>query len=556
MDASHGLVEILLLLIAAVLVVPVFLRLGLGSVLGYLAAGALIGPWGLGLIGDVEDIRHIAEFGVVFLLFVIGVELKPARLWAMRRQVFGLGTAQVVITAGLIMAVVWLFGIDLRTTVIIGFGLALSSTAFGLQILNERGELGSPHGRVAFSILLLQDLAVVPLLALVSLLADDTGLARGLEFAVLDAVLAVGAVILVGRFLLTPLLQAVASSRTRELFIAAALVAVLGTAWLMEKAGLSLALGAFLAGLMLAESHYRHQVIADIEPFRGILLGLFFMSVGMGVDLGLLLEEALLVSGLVIGLMALKAAVLWSLVRLSGEGTANATRVAGLLSQSGEFGFVLFGLASVSGLLEGRLFQLLTLVIALTMALTPLAVLISERLSRRLHGDEPTHDVSTAHIESDQPHIIIAGFGRVGRRIARLLHRGGVPFLAIERDTVRVMEGRREGLPVFFGDASHVDVLHAAGIDRARLLVCSLDQPLAAIRLVRQLHENHPDLPIHARGRDRLHCDELRKAGATEVVSETLEASLQLGSGVLRSAGLPEDTIEELVEGLRREYYA
>ena len=555
MDTTHGLHEILLLLIAAVLVVPLFLRLGLGSVLGYLAAGALTGPWGLGLIGDVEDIRHIAEFGVVFLLFIIGVELKPARLWAMRRQVFGLGTSQVVITAGLIMAVAWSLGIEPRATVIIGFGLALSSTAFCLQVLSERGELASPHGRASFAILLLQDLAVVPLLALVSLLADDTGLARGLEFALLDAVLAVAAVILAGRFLLSPLLRAVASSRTRELFIAAALIVVLGTAWLMERAGLSLALGAFLAGLMLAESHYRHQVIAEIEPFRGILLGLFFMSVGMGVDLGLLLEQTPLVGGLVIGLMALKAGVLWLLVKLSGGGATNATRVAALLSQSGEFGFVLFGLAGASGLLEGRLFQLLTLVIALTMALTPLALLIGERAARWLQDAEPSHDLDTAHLGDDRPHVIIAGFGRVGRRIARLLHQGGVPFLAIERDTVRVMEGRREGLPVFFGDASQVDVLRAAGIDRARLLVCSLDQPLAAIRLVRQLREQHPDLPIHARGRDRLHCDELREAGATEVVSETLEASLQLGTGVLRSAGLPEDRIGKLVAGLRREYY-
>ncbi|MCK5382818.1 MAG: cation:proton antiporter, partial [Gammaproteobacteria bacterium] len=302
MTEAHYLTDILVLLAAAIVAVPVFQRLGLGSVLGYLAAGAIVGPWGFGFIDQVEEIRYIAEFGVIFLLFIIGIELKPARLWAMRRMVFGLGTAQVMLTGLVIAGLALLFDQSLRTALIIGFGLALSSTAFGLQILNERGEMGTVHGRTAFSVLLLQDLAVVPLLTLVSLLAADTALLEGIEFAILEAALVITFVILVGRFFLSPILRLVATSRTAEVFTAAAVFAVLGTAWLMEEVGLSLALGAFLAGLMMAESHYRHQVIADIQPFRGILLGLFFMGVGMSIDFGLLGRQGVVIAGLVLGL--------------------------------------------------------------------------------------------------------------------------------------------------------------------------------------------------------------------------------------------------------------
>ena len=555
MTEAHYLTDILVLLAAAVVAVPLFQRLGLGSVLGYLAAGAIVGPWGFGFIDQVEEIRYIAEFGVIFLLFIIGIELKPARLWAMRRKVFGLGTAQVMLTGLVIAGLALLFDQSLRTAVIIGFGLALSSTAFGLQILNERGEMGTGHGRTAFSVLLLQDLAVVPLLMLVSLLAADTSLLEGIEFAVLEAVLVIAFVILIGRFFLSPILRLVATSRTAEVFTAAAVFAVLGTAWLMEEVGLSLALGAFLAGLMMADSHYRHQVIADIQPFRGILLGLFFMGVGMSIDFGLLGRQSVLIAGLVLGLLLIKSVILWVLCRLTGVGTPDATRVSLLLSQSGEFGFVLFGLAAISGILAEDLFQFLALVIALTMATTPLMVNLGEYINRRLTQASDRHDVSTNHIDTGQPHVIIAGFGRVGRRVARILQAGNVPYLAIDRNADRVLDGRREGFSVFYGDASQVDVLKAAGAGQAGALVCTLDQTAPAVRLVNILRQHYPGISIHARGRDWQHCEQLLKAGATIAISETLEASLQLGGAVLSTMGIIEEDAAALIESHRKKYY-
>jgi monovalent cation:proton antiporter-2 (CPA2) family protein len=555
MTETHYLADILVLLAAAVITVPVFQRLGLGAVLGYLAAGVVVGPWGLGFIDQIEEIRHIAEFGVIFLLFIIGIELKPARLWAMRRMVFGLGSAQVLVTGLAIAGVAMLFDQPLRTAVIIGFGLALSSTAFGLQILTERGEMGTAHGQTAFSVLLLQDLAVVPLLTLVSLLAAETTLLEGLEFALLEAVLVIAFVILVGRFFLSPVLRLVAGSRAAEVFTAAAVFAVLGTAWLMEAVGLSLALGAFLAGLMMANSHYRHQVIADILPFRGILLGLFFMAVGMSIDFGLLGRQGVLIAGLVLGLLLIKSVILWVLCRLMGVGTPDAMRVSLLLSQSGEFGFVLFGLAAISGVLPADLFHILTLVVALTMITTPLMANLCEYLDRCLTSTAVRHDVSTNHIDAGQPHVIIAGFGRVGRRVARILQAGNVSYLSIESNSDRVLEGRRDGFSVFYGDASQVDVLKAAGAGQAGVLVCTLDQEAPAVRLVNILRQHYPGIAIHARGRDRQHCDQLLKAGANIAISETLEASLQLGGAVLNTMGVIEEDAAALIESFRKEYY-
>ena len=471
----------------------------------------------------------------VFLVFRIGIQLGLSNLGA------------------LVLAL--LFGLSLRTAVIAGFGLALSSTAFGLQILTERGEMGTSHGHTALSVLLMQDLAVVPLLALVSLLAADATLLHGIEFALLEAVLVIAIVYLVGRFLLSPALRLVATSRTAEVFTAAAVFAVLGTAWLMEEVGLSLALGAFLAGLMMADSHYRHQVIADIQPFRGILLGLFFMGVGMSIDFSLLGRYAVEIAGTVLGLLLIKSAILWVLSRLIGVGTPDATRVSLLLSQSGEFGFVLFGLAAMSGILETDLFQFLILVIALTMVTTPLMANMGEYLSKRFTRMGHGHDVSTTHIEGGQSYVIIAGFGRVGRRVARILQAGNVPYLAIESNADRVQEGRRDGFSVFYGDASQVNVLKAADAERAGALVCTLDRTVSALRLVHILRQHYPDLAIHARGRDRQHCEQLLKAGATLAISETFEASLQIGRAVLTSMGVFEEDTTTLIESFRREYY-
>jgi len=389
----------------------------------------------------------------------------------------------------------------------------------------------------------------------VSLLAMETTLLEGIEFAILDAVLAIASVILVGRFLLSPLLRLVATSRTAELFTAAAVFAVLGTAWLMEEVGLSLALGAFLAGLMMADSHYRHQVIADIEPFRGILLGLFFMGVGMSIDFGLLITQGVLIAGLVLGLLLVKSVIVWMLCRLIGISTTDATRASLLLSQSGEFGFVVFGLATIKGIMPEDLFHTLTLLVALTMATTPLMRIFGEYLSNRLTKAADRHDVSIDHIDAGTPHVIIAGFGRVGRRVARILQAGRVPYLAIDTDADRVMEGRRDGFSVFYGDAGQVDVLKAAGAEQAEVLVCTLDQAVPAVRLVKILRQHLPGIAIHVRGHDRQHCDELLEAGATIAISETLEASLQIGEVALNTMGVSEKKATALIESFRKEYY-
>ena len=555
MNETNYIVDILILLAATVIAVPLFQRLGLGSVLGYLAAGVFVGPWGLAYIDQVKEIQHIAEFGVIFLLFIIGIELKPERLWAMKRMVFGLGAAQVIVTGLTIAGIALLFELSTKTAVIVGFGLALSSTAFGLQILAERGEIETKYGKTAFSILLFQDLAVVPLLTLVSLLAAKTPLLEGIEYAILEAVLAIVGVILIGRFFLSPVLRLVAGSRTAEVFTAAAVFAVLGTAWLMQEAGLSLALGAFLAGLMMADSHYRHQVIADIEPFRGILLGLFFMSVGMSIDFGLLINQGVLITALVVGLLLIKTIINWGLCRLTGVNTADATRTSFLLSQSGEFGFVLFGLAAISGILQDELFHILTLLIALTMVATPLMVHLSEFISHRLGKNTDQHDVSTNHIGAEETHVIIAGFGRVGQRIAKILHAAQVPYVAIESNADRVLEGRQNGFSVFYGNASRVDVLKAAGAGQARILVCTLDLAVPAVRLVKILRQHYPDITIHARGRDRKHCDQLLEAGASIAVSETLEASLQISEDILNTMEAFDGNATEIIELFRKEYY-
>lgn len=552
---SHYVIDILILLSAAVAIVPLFQRFGLGSVLGYLVAGVIVGPWCFGFIHQIEDIRTIAEFGVIFLLFSIGIELKPARLWAMRRLVIGLGFSQVAVTGWCLVGLALLFGQPLIISVIIGMGLALSSTAFCLQTLADRGEIGTHHGRAAFSVLLMQDLAVVPLLMLLTMLSADTPLLEGIEFAMLEAALAIGGVIIVGRYLLSPALRLVASSRMAEVFTAAAILVVLGTAWLMQEAGLSMALGAFFAGLMLADSHYRHQVIADIQPFRGILLGLFFMGIGMTLDFGLLGRQGALLAALVPGLLLVKSGILWLLCRLMRVERRDAIRVSLLLSQSGEFGLVLFGTAAIGGLLPLDLFRFLILLVVLTMVTTPAMKALGDYISSYLDSSTDSHDVTTEHLEAELPHVIIAGFGRVGRRMARILHTGNVPYIVIERDATRVLEGRREGFSVFYGDAGQVDVLKAAGAGEANVLVCSLDEIEPAVRLVSSMRQNYPDITVHACGRDRQSCDRLLKAGATLAISESLEPSMQLGEAVLSTMDVPEKDAAALIATFRKQYY-
>lgn len=554
---GHYLIDILALLLATVVIIPFFHRIRLGAILGYLTAGVILGPWGFGVITEVEDIRHLAEFGVVFLLFVLGIELKPDKLWQMRKMVIGLGLGQVMITAGLIYGVAIWFGVSNKSAVIVGFGLALSSTAFCLKLLAERGGISTVMGRMSFSVLLLQDIAVVPLLALVSYFAGGSPEMMEPSLKPVYAILVIIALLFAGRYLLNPVLGRIVASQDPEVFIAVSVLLVLGVAWIMESVGFSMALGAFLAGVMLAESHYRHQIEADILPFRGILLGLFFMTVGMSIDFSLLWERLIDIIVLTLGLMSLKALVVYLLSRVSGARHDISLQTGVLLSQSGEFGFVLFGFAAASGVLEQQLSNILTLVIALTMVLTPFVVKGTNMLLIRFYTPKATEEEDYAEfVESDEEHVILAGFGRVGARVGTLLGAAGVPYIALDMKQNRVKDARSQGFPVFFGDASKVKVLQAAGADHAKMIVVTLDEPSQIDRLVSQARQFYPNMPIHARARDRKHCAELITQGATTTVSETLETSLRLTEEVLIGSGVEEDVASRVIEEFRDDYYS
>jgi monovalent cation:proton antiporter-2 (CPA2) family protein len=553
-EASY-LVDILALLLATVIVVPFFHAIRLGALLGYLAAGVVLGPWGLGVITEVDKIRHLGEFGVIFLLFVLGMELKPDKLWHMRKMVLGLGAGQLILTAGVLYGVAIWLGVSDKSAIIIGFGLALSSTAFCLKLLAERGGISTRMGRMSFSVLLFQDLAVVPLLALVSYLADD-GSTTISEFSLLYGVAVIIGLLLMGRYLLNPILGRIVASQDPEVFIAVAVLLVLGVAWLMESIGLSMALGAFLAGLMLAESQYRHQIEADILPFRGILLGLFFMTVGMGVDFGLLWQHLGAIVGLTVGLMVIKGSVVYMLARASGARHDVAVQSGVLLSQSGEFGFVLFGVAGALGLLELQLSQILTLIIALTMVLTPFVVKGANILLLKYYVPKASDDGEYPEFMDDsEAHVILAGFGRVGARIGALLGEAGVSYIALDMKQERVKAARAQGFPVFFGDASQVKVLQAAGAERAKMLVIALEEPEKVDRLVILTREAYPNMIIHARARDRQHCADLISQGATTTVSETLEISLRLTEETLLGSGVDRAEVTRVINAFRDDYY-
>jgi monovalent cation:proton antiporter-2 (CPA2) family protein len=553
---GHYLIDILAILLATVVIIPFFHRIRLGAILGYLTAGVILGPWGFGVITEIEDIRHLAEFGVVFLLFVLGIELKPDKLWQMRKMVLGLGLGQVLITAGSIYGIAIWLGVSNQSAIIIGFGLALSSTAFCLKLLAERGGISTVMGRMSFSVLLLQDIAVVPLLALVSYFAGGSSEMMEPSLKPVYAIFVIIALLFAGRYLLNPVLGRIVASQDPEVFIALSVLLVLGVAWIMESVGFSMALGAFLAGVMLAESHYRHQIEADILPFRGILLGLFFMTVGMGIDFSLLWERLVDILLLTWGLMTLKCLVVYLLSRLTGARHDISLQNGALLSQSGEFGFVLFGFAAASGVLENQLADILTLVIALTMVLTPFVVNGTNWLLIRFYTPAPSEDEDYAEfVESSEEHVILAGFGRVGARIGTLLGAAGVPYIALDMKQKRVKDARAQGFPVFFGDASKVKVMQAAGADHAKMIVVTLDDPVQIDRLVSQVRQFYPDMPIHARARDRKHCADLITTGATSAVSETLETSLRLTEEILLGSGVEAEVASRVIDEFREDYY-
>ena len=552
------LAETLIFLIAAVVVAPIFQRLKSSLILGYLVAGVIIGPGALGLVSNSQAVRNIAELGVVFLLFTIGLELNVDRLRLIRNQIFGLGTAQVALTGIVIGAVAWAAGFTVEAAAVIGGGLALSSTAVVLQLLAERGELATRRGRLSFAILLLQDLAAVLMLAMVPALAGTgDGSLSTVLLSVGEAVLAIAAVLVLGRLVLRPLLRLIAVGRSSELFAALTLAVLLGVSWLTASVGLSLAIGGFLAGVLLAETEYRHQVAADIQPFRGLLLGLFFMTVGTNLDLAAIADSSVLVIGLVVLLILLKAGLIYGVCRAAGIARGIGLSTACLLGQAGEFGFVLFAMSRDLGLLEPRVATVLAAAVALSMAVTPLLAAAGVRLQALVEARvAETPDEMREETSDLKDHVIVAGFGRVGQSVVKALAAAGVPYVAVEFEPTRVAEARAKGLSVYYGDASRVEVLEALGVERARAAVIILDNAIAAERAVHLLHARFPRLDIYVRARDNAHKRRLAEAGATGIVHETYELSLHLGEAVLRGFGVPADQIGDIIAAHRADDYA
>jgi glutathione-regulated potassium-efflux system ancillary protein KefC len=527
----------LVYLAAAVLAVPLSKRLGMGTVLGYLAAGILIGPYGLKLIGNVEDALHFAEFGVVLLLFLIGLELEPDRLWALRRPIFGWGGAQVAAVTLALFGAALLLGVGWKLALIAGLGLSLSSTAIALASLEERNLMPTPAGQAGFAILLFQDIAAIPMIAIVPLLGipDDAGAGGGFWLAALRVVGVLAGLIFGGRYLVRPLLQVIARTDTREIFTAFALLLIIAISLLMQWIGMSMALGAFMAGVLLADSEYRHALETDLEPFKGLLLGLFFIAVGMSVDFAVFLAHPWLILGLVAGFLAIKTAVLYSLSRLLGIARGQHLQFALLLSQGGEFAFVVFGAAATARVFSEDVASTLVVVVALSMVITPLVLMAYDRLAARRESRDVKPDADA--IEPNEDHVIVAGFGRFGQIVGRFLNANGIKLTVLDHDPDQIEVLRRFGFKVFYGDATRADLLRAAGAARARALVVAIDDIEDSLELVDTVRRDHPGLQIFARARNVTHYYQLMDRGVTMIERETFESALQLGRSVL-TAGL------------------
>jgi glutathione-regulated potassium-efflux system protein KefB len=535
------------LLAAATIAVPLTRRAGFGSVLGYLIAGIVIGPAGLRLITNVNEISSIAGLGVVMLLFLIGLEVRPQRLWVMRRAVFGLGSAQVVITAAAIAGLAYLAGLPWQGAVVIGAGLAMSSTAIVLPMLAERDLLTKPAGRDAFAVLLFQDLAFIPLVALVPLLASNSVPEQVPWHDVARAAAVVAIILVGGRFLMRPLFRAIGGTKTPEVFTAVSLLIVTGTALLATQGNLSPSLGAFMAGVLLSESEYRHELQADIEPFEGLLLGFFFISVGMSADLSLARTEPLLLAAATVLLLVVKAVIAFVLARVGRKDSTNALRFALALPQASEFSFVLFGAAVAAHALDQDNASLATLATAASMLATPILFAGSEAMLRRRHVPEPVYDT----IDAGETSVIICGFGRFGQIVGRVLRMYGISFTALERDAGQVEVVRRFGQKVYFGDPTRPDMLRAAGAEQAKLLVVALDDPPAVIRTVEVAKRDFPNLAILARARNRWFAHLLMDREVEGQVRDTYFSSLELARVALTTLGVAPDAAEHAVTVFR-----
>jgi monovalent cation:proton antiporter-2 (CPA2) family protein len=546
------LTHVALFLAAAAIAAPLAKALRIGTVLGYLLAGVLIGPYGLGGlsqlglggvtglgIGDIysaQAVLHFAEFGVILLLFLIGLELRVTRLWAMRNSIFGAGGLQVGVT-GLALGVIgWAVGVAFAPALFMGLALALSSTAFALQVMEENGELTARHGRLGFAILLFQDIAAIPLLALASLFAVSKGGAiSGFDATgIVKAALTIAAVVGIGRYVIDQVLRRVAATRLHEAMTASALLTVVVVVLLMEAAGLSASLGAFLAGVLLADSAYRHQIEADIKPFEGLLLGLFFTAIGMSLDLKLVAAKPLLIVALVALLVVVKFVVLYLVGRLQGLSARPARRLAGSLSQGGEFAFVLFGAGAAAGVLTAEQAALGAVLVTLSMVATPAVLLAETRFGKTAAAAPPVYDL----LPESERHVIIAGLGRFGQIVSRVLRAKQIPFTALDIDAAHIESTRKFGAKIYFGDASRLDILEAAQAGKARAFVLAIDDVEASIQTAEVVRQNFPQLPIYARARNRNHVHRLMDLGVTVIHRETYQAALHLTTDLLRGLGL------------------
>jgi len=555
-EQSSFLLVAVVFLLAAVVAVPLAKKLRLGAVIGYLLAGVVIGPSMLNLIDHPENVSHISELGVVLLLFIIGLELSPRRLWLMRKAVFGVGLAQVMLCASLIGSIAYV-GLDqpVNTAVVLGLGLALSSTAFGLQIIAERKELNSPHGRLAFAILLFQDIAAIPLIALIPLLGSATGDAGG-ESNLEQVIKVVGSIALIvvgGRYLLRPVFRIVARTGLQEVSTATALLVVIGTAWLMQSVGVSMALGAFLAGLLLADSEYRHELESQIEPFKGLLLGLFFISVGMTADIGLLVTSpaaVLLLTSLIIGC---KLPLIYLVGRVAGGlNQISALRLGVVLAAGGEFAFVVFQMARDQQLFDQPMHSMLVLAITLSMAVTPLIILV---LSQLIKPKPTTVEVPEEYqqIDTDEPRVVISGMGRMGQVIARVLRAQRIPYVGLETsvDSIEMSRSLSSDMPIFYGDPMRPEILRAAQVDKAQFFIITTDDPDANLKTAELVRRLYPHVTILARARNRQHVHRLIDLGAL-AVRETFHSSLEMSKQVLTGLGLSETQANSRIKRFRQ----
>jgi monovalent cation:proton antiporter-2 (CPA2) family protein len=541
--------QIAIFLAAAVIAIPIFRRFKLGSVLGYLVAGIIIGPASLGLISKIDATQNIAQFGIVLLMFVIGLELQPSRLWVLRKSIFVLGSAQVAATTLCIGAAVYfIFGRTWQVSLLIGFALSMSSTALALQLLAERGQLNSQFGRSSFSILLFQDVSVLPALALLPLLSAASATSTGPGgWLIIKLIAVLATVIIGGRYVLTPLLRIVAATRVAEAFTAAGLLIVLGTALLVSQVGLSLSLGAFLAGVLLADSEFRHELEADIEPFKGLLLGLFFISVGMSANLALVREKPFLIIGLTLGFMLLKVAILWAIGRMSGLSSVAARGLAISLPSGGEFAFVLFGLAASLGIMDTETAELLVLVVTASMIASPVLLALYDATFKANETDDRPFDTPAELY----PKVIIAGFGRFGQIVGRILAAKKIAFTALEANQTQVDFLRRFGNQVFYGDASRLELLRASHAENAEVFVLAIDDVEASVRTAELIRKHFPHLKIFARARNRQHAFRLMDLDVRYTIRETLVSSLEMSVQVLESLGLSKSKALDTVHRFR-----